>query len=253
MTAMTIRARDVRTLLQLSDPWHRSEPVESVWESARSTIKALIPCDAVGFPIQDVAHGGCVSREFTDKYETYLDPGACSDDAPYWHLFWSVHCSYPQRSGDYITVTRPTDFESRRQILNGPTGEFLRLNGMRHEVIVPMPPLNAVDYQIMLWRADGSGFSERDRLLLAMVRPHLVAIRDATFKREGEPPPLTSRQRQLVSLIAAGLTNRQIARHLGLSEHTVRKHVENIFERLQVNSRTAAVTRAFPANTSADG
>jgi ATP/maltotriose-dependent transcriptional regulator MalT len=69
-----------------------------------------------------------------------------------------------------------------------------------------------VDYQIMLWRADGSGFSERDRLLLTMVRPHLVAIRDATFKREGEPPPLTSRQRQLVSLIAAGLTNRQIAR-----------------------------------------
>ena len=90
MTAMTIRARDVRTLLQLSDPWHRSEPVESVWESALSTIKALIPCDAVSFPIQDVAHGGCVSREFTDKYETYLDPGACSDDAPYWHLFWSV-------------------------------------------------------------------------------------------------------------------------------------------------------------------
>src|SRR5690349_62143 len=78
---MTIRARDVRTLLQLSDPWHRSEPVELVWESALSTIKALIPCDAVSFPIQDVAHGGCVSREFTDKYETYLDPGACSDDA----------------------------------------------------------------------------------------------------------------------------------------------------------------------------
>ena len=163
MTAMTIRARDVRTLLQLSDPWHRSEPVESVWESALSTIKALIPCDAVSFPIQDVAHGGCVSREFTDKYETYLDPGACSDDAPYWHLFWSVHCSYPQRSGDYITVTRPTDFESRRQILNGPTGEFLRLS------------------------ADGSGFCERDRLLLAMVRPHLVAIRDATLNVRGSP------------------------------------------------------------------
>ena len=51
MTAMTIRARDVRTLLQLSDPWHRSEPVESVWESALSTIKALILCDAVSFPI----------------------------------------------------------------------------------------------------------------------------------------------------------------------------------------------------------
>jgi DNA-binding NarL/FixJ family response regulator len=47
--------------------------------------------------------------------------------------------------------------------------------------------------------------------------------------------------------VAAGLTNRQIARHVGLSEHTVRKHIENIFERLQVTSRTAAVARAFPS------
>jgi DNA-binding CsgD family transcriptional regulator len=247
---MTIRARDVRTLLQLSDPLHRIEPIESVWESALSTIKALVPCDAVSFPIQDIAHRGCVSREVTDKYETYLDP---ADNPAYWNLFWSVHCSYPQRSGDYISVTTPTDFESRRQILNGPTGEFLRANGMRHEVIVPMPPLNSLDYQVMLWRADGRDFSERDRLLLAMVRPHLLAIRDATFKRDGEPSPLTGRQRQLVSLIASGLTNRQIARQLGLSEHTVRKHVENIFERLQVNSRTAAATRVLTANPSDRG
>jgi DNA-binding CsgD family transcriptional regulator len=223
--------------------------VEAVWESALSAIKALVPCDAISFHIQDIAHQLCASREITDKYETYLDP---ADNPAYWNLFWSAHCSYPQRSGDYISVTTPTDFESRRQIVNGPTGEFLRANAMRHEAIVPMPPLDALDYEIMLWRADGSDFSERDRLLLAMVRPHLVAIRDAAFKGDGEPPPLTSRQRQLVSLIAAGLTNRQIARHLGLSEHTVRKHVENIFERLQVNSRTAAVTRAFPANMSAD-
>jgi DNA-binding NarL/FixJ family response regulator len=60
-------------------------------------------------------------------------------------------------------------------------------------------------------------------------------------------PDLTPRQRQLLRLVAAGLTNRQIARHVGLSEHTVRKHIENIFERLQVTSRTAAVARAFPS------
>jgi DNA-binding NarL/FixJ family response regulator len=47
-------------------------------------------------------------------------------------------------------------------------------------------------------------------------------------------------------LVAAGHTNRQIARPLGISEGTVRKHLENIYARLQVSSRTAAVTRAFP-------
>lgn len=38
--------------------------------------------------------------------------------------------------------------------------------------------------------------------------------------------------------------NRQIARRLGLSDATIRKHLENIFARLQVTSRTAAVKRA---------
>jgi DNA-binding NarL/FixJ family response regulator len=38
----------------------------------------------------------------------------------------------------------------------------------------------------------------------------------------------------------------QIGRRLGLAEGTVRKHLENIFARLQVSSRTAAVIKAFP-------
>lgn len=50
------------------------------------------------------------------------------------------------------------------------------------KVIVPLPMLNTRDYRVMLWRADGRDFSERHRLLLAMVRPQLVAIRDAAFR-----------------------------------------------------------------------
>jgi DNA-binding NarL/FixJ family response regulator len=46
-------------------------------------------------------------------------------------------------------------------------------------------------------------------------------------------------------LVAAGHTNIQIARRLGISEGTVRTHPENIYDRLQVSSRAAAVTRAF--------
>ena len=46
--------------------------------------------------------------------------------------------------------------------------------------------------------------------------------------------------------MAAGHTNTQIARRLGVTEGTVRTHLENIYERLDVSSRTAAVTRAFP-------
>ena len=49
-----------------------------------------------------------------------------------------------------------------------------------------------------------------------------------------------------MNLIAAGHTNTQIARRLGLSGGTVRTYLQNIYGKLQVSSRTAAVTRAFP-------
>ena len=48
-----------------------------------------------------------------------------------------------------------------------------------------------------------------------------------------------------MDLLAAGHTNTQIARRLGVSEGTVRTHLENTYRRLQVTSRVAAVTRAF--------
>ena len=60
------------------------------------------------------------------------------------------------------------------------------------------------------------------------------------------PLPLTPRHQELLRLVAAGHTNAQIARRLGISERTVRTHLENIYRRLDVSSRTAAVTRAFP-------
>jgi DNA-binding NarL/FixJ family response regulator len=56
---------------------------------------------------------------------------------------------------------------------------------------------------------------------------------------------LTPRQTDLLHLLAAGHTNTQIARRLGISEGTVRTHLENLYGRLNVSSRTAAVTRAF--------
>ncbi len=51
---------------------------------------------------------------------------------------------------------------------------------------------------------------------------------------------LTSREREVLSLVASGETNRGIAVALGISEHTVARHVSNIFDKLGVASRTAA-------------
>jgi DNA-binding CsgD family transcriptional regulator/tetratricopeptide (TPR) repeat protein len=56
---------------------------------------------------------------------------------------------------------------------------------------------------------------------------------------------LTVRESEVLRLVAAGMTNRQVAAELVISEHTVRRHLQNIFAKLGVSSRTAASAFAF--------
>ena len=56
--------------------------------------------------------------------------------------------------------------------------------------------------------------------------------------------PVTKREREVLRLLAEGLTNRQIAERLVVSEHTVHRHVTNILRKLDVPTRTAAAARA---------
>lgn len=60
-------------------------------------------------------------------------------------------------------------------------------------------------------------------------------------------PTLTDRERQVLDLIAAGRGNAAIAHELGLSLKTVRNHVSNIFAKIQVPDRAAAIVKARDA------
>lgn len=58
------------------------------------------------------------------------------------------------------------------------------------------------------------------------------------------PEPLTRREREILELIAAGLTNQEIAGQLSISAETVKKHTGNIYGKLGVRGRTQAIARA---------
>jgi DNA-binding CsgD family transcriptional regulator len=76
-------------------------------------------------------------------------------------------------------------------------------------------------------------------------QPDLRRI-DALRREEGEDTyGLSGRELEVLRLVAAGRTNREIAATLVLSEHTVARHVQNIFRKLHVSSRTAATAFAF--------
>jgi DNA-binding NarL/FixJ family response regulator len=66
--------------------------------------------------------------------------------------------------------------------------------------------------------------------------------------RLGRPAPahgLSRRELEVLRLVAAGRTNRQIAASLVISEHTVARHVQNIFAKLGLSSRAGATAFAF--------
>ncbi|MDO8147785.1 helix-turn-helix transcriptional regulator [Isoptericola sp. b515] len=94
----------------------------------------------------------------------------------------------------------------------------------------------------------GEPFGERQvtmcRLLLPALREMLVAVATGV---EPDAPALTARQREIVELVATGPTNQEIAHALGISVGTVRAHLDQVYARLGVSSRTAAVAAAATA------
>ena len=90
--------------------------------------------------------------------------------------------------------------------------------------------------------------------LVARLQAHLRAAREmnAAMRSRGDdtapaavllPNPLTQREMDVLQWVACGKTNRDVAEILGMSPRTVNKHLEHIYEKLGVETRTAAVAQ----------
>ena len=161
-------------------------------------------------------------------------------------------CSYPERTGDLRNVVKPSDFYSARQWHStGMYSDRMRPQGIEHFLGLCLPDPAAPSagpgrtVRLFCFRGPGPDFTERDRAALMLLRPHLYQAYLDAERRRHPVPRLTPRQNDLLHLLAAGRTNTQIAHRLGISEGTVRTHLENIYDKLHVSSRTAAVTRAL--------
>jgi DNA-binding CsgD family transcriptional regulator len=127
--------------------------------------------------------------------------------------------------------------------------EYYRRIGIDHAIALPLyvDGHTLVSFVLNRRRRD---FSDRDRDVLDLAQTTLAGMYRGVrpSRRSGCAPgrmiaTLTARERQVADWLAAGKTDRDIAAILGCSHRTVQKHLQRIYDKLGVETRTAAAVR----------
>ncbi len=238
----SLTLRDLERLADICDPSRLREHGDPLPTSVLRDLVELIPCDRAGFSAYSAHSHHAVEQQVLCAHDDQ-EPAAGPDEIldVFWRHFWVWPASHPERTGDYATVIRDTDFAVSRPAA-APKTEFHRLMECRHALVVPLSSRGPVSHRIVFWRKDGIDFSDREVLLLRLVRPHLAEMRDVGFRhRRIANSALTTRQRELMQLVAGGQTNRQVARHLQSPKALCGNTWRNIYLRLGVTNRVSAV------------
>lgn len=231
--------------LEFDEPY----PVEFL-----ARLQALVPCDALTYQESDL-------EEQRFHAMVGIEPdGATDDEADDEELYWSVApcpiAQYRAGTGDLTTV-RMSDLVSRRTYHELPLfREYFRPAGLDHIMDVGLPARPRRHRSFVLFRATGSrDFSDREQARLEMLRPHfrrieaLAALRRRVSDELGGPASggaagayarLTPREREIVGLVAEGMTNAQIAAVLWVAPGTVKKHLEHVYEKIGASGRIGA-------------
>ena len=158
-----------------------------------------------------------------------VDPDVYRADVAVWDLGWDAdhaleHLAESLDTGPPAVVLVPDESHSAQARTAGARGILLR----------------DVDVEVLVAaiRAVWSG--------LAVLQPELEPQPPSRTQRDAFPArvELTTREREVLGLMAEGLPNKAIALRLEISEHTVKFHVNAILSKLGAQSRTEAVTRA---------
>jgi DNA-binding CsgD family transcriptional regulator len=135
-----------------------------------------------------------------------------------------------QRISDALPLS-----EFRRSALYN---DYYRRVRIDHAIALPIYVGNGLLVSFVLNRTRRD-FNDRERALLDVLRPHLARI----YRRMTLASPLTARESEVLRWVAAGKSDSQVAAILGVSARTVQKHLQNVYQKLGVESRTAAVMR----------
>ena len=217
-----------------------------------AALRRLVPCDFVAFNELDR------TRERHLGYVANPHDVAAAFDAPI--TYWQARadhplCHYHESTGDWRAY-RLSDFVTLRDLRRTRLyDEWVRPAGQAHLITVGLDAPLSHTKVFLLHRPSGPDFDERDCVVLDALRLYFAGryVLSQTPRRapDGaeELEMLTAREREVLRLVADGLTNAAIAERLWISPGTVRRHLENVYSKLGVHTRTAAAARARTAHS----
>jgi len=179
---------------------------------------------------------GAISRRGLDVFNRYL----------FDHPLVREHGRNPAALTRRIEDLLPASAFQRTPLFN----DYYCAIRIEHVMAVPIHVDRHVLVSFVVNRSK-HGFSDRDRERVEVIRPHLGHLYRLSARaahnndaRAGINAPLTARERDVLDWLGAGKTDKDIATILAISPRTVQKHLQRIYEKLGVETRTAAVMRA---------
>lgn len=239
----TLAERQLRAMLDvLDEARHTERPMATLTHG----LARLVPSDAVCFSELDLP----TRRILVQHVNVAGGDEDAGDDEDACEAYFRLRYQHPvcvrhERHGAAVGVLQLADFLTTRQLHELPL-YHQHLAPAEHIMALPLPTAPGRTRVFQFFRNDHrTPFSERDRMTLTLLQPHVYDIYRQAAERRGTVR-LTTRELDVMRCVAQGMDNARIARQLVVSPSTVRKHLENIFHRLGVHNRTAAIARVFP-------
>jgi len=232
-----LRAADLRMILGLVGELHQAADQAELSRLLVVRLGSLIPADLISY--RDIDSTGASAGRFSCEPVTNPALVRTFDRLRHQHpMIADFVCNgdlRPRRLSDFLSLAQLWALE------------------LGHEVFRPL----RIDRQIAFMVASGgqlaavalsrsvTDFSDRELAIAELLQSQLPAAFDhARLRARSEDQPalagLTDREHEVLELLAGGRSNREIARLLFLSPRTVDKHVENLFAKMNIRSRTEA-------------